>query len=111
MLVALNTKGNQQAAATESTDEVIDHLLDYLATYYNDSIVYRARKMVLASHWDASFHNESKGWSRAGAHIFLEEYEPIPIWNRPILTIAQVIKNFNSSAAEAELGAILITAK
>ena len=39
------------------------------------------------------------------------ENEPIPIWNGPILTIAQFIKKFMSSAAESELGAILITEK
>ena len=57
VLVFLNTIGTQQAAATESTNESIDHLLDNLATYPNDGIVYRAIKMVLAVYSDAEFHN------------------------------------------------------
>ena len=67
--------------------------------------------MVLAAYSDAVLHNESKGLSRAGSHVFLAEDEPIQIWNGPILTIAQVIKLVMSSAVEDELGAIFITAK
>ena len=62
--------------------------------------------MILAAHSDAGFHNESKGRSRSGAHIFLSEDDPIPRWNVPILAIAQVIKFAMTSAAEAELAAL-----
>ena len=81
MLVALNTLGTQHEAATESTNEAIDHLLDYFSTYPKNGDVYRSRKIVLATHSDAGFHNEFKGQSRAGNHVFLAEYEPIPGWN------------------------------
>ena len=57
VLVALNTIGTQQAVSTESTNEAIDHLLDYLATYPNNGILYRAKKMVLAVNSYAGFHN------------------------------------------------------
>ena len=67
--------------------------------------------MVLAAHSDAGFNNESKGRSRAGDHIFLSEDDPEPKWNGPILTIAQIIKFVMTSAAEAELGALFVTAK
>jgi hypothetical protein len=111
LLVALNAIGMQQSAATQQTQQAIDQLLDYVATYPNDGIIYRSSEMVLAAHLDAGFNNESKGRSRAGAHIFLSEDEPEPKWNGPILTIAQIIKFVMSSAAEAELGALYITAK
>ena len=67
--------------------------------------------MVLAAHSDAGFNNESKGRSRAGAHIFLSENDPEPKWNGPVLTVAQIIKFVLSSAAEAEMGALYDTAK
>ena len=67
--------------------------------------------MILAAHSDAGFHNESKGRSRAGAHIFFSEDDPLPRWNGPILSIAQVIKFVMTSAAEAELAALYITAQ
>ena len=36
---------------------------------------------------------------------------PTPKWNDDVLTIAQIIKFVMSSVAEAELGALYITAK
>ena len=86
-------------------------LLDYVTTYPNDGILYCAIDMILAAHSDAGFHNQTKGRSRAGAHIFLAEDEPIPCWNGAILTIAQIIKFVMASTAEAELGVLFITAK
>ena len=86
-------------------------MLDYLATYPDDGIVYRSSNMILAAHSDAGFHNESKGRSQAGAHIFLSEDDPIPRWNGLILAIAQVIKFVITSAAEAEFAALYITAQ
>ena len=73
VLLALNTIGTHQDTATESTNEAINNLLDYLATYPNYVIVYKASSMVLATHVDTGFHNESKVRSRTGAHVFLSE--------------------------------------
>ena len=43
-------------------------LLDYLATYPNNGITYRASDMVLGGHADAAYLNVSKARSRAGAY-------------------------------------------
>ena len=80
-----------------------------MVTYPDDVIIYRSSIVVLAVHSDAGFHNKFKGWSRAGAHVFLAEDDPFPRWNGPILTVAQIIKFVMTSAAEAELGALFIT--
>ena len=101
LLVTLNSIGTLESAATEATNAAFNQMLDYLATYPNDGIVYRASNMILAAHSDASFHNESKGCSQAGAHIFLSEDDPVPQWNRPILSIAQGIKFVMTSSTEA----------
>ena len=111
LLVALSAIGSQQASATEATNKAIHQLLDYCATYPDDGILYRASNMVLAGHDDAGFNNETKARSRAGAHIFLSENESIPRWNGPVLTIAQIRKYVVSSAAEAEMTALFLTAK
>ena len=71
LLVALSAIGAQQAAATEDIAEAIEQLLDYVATYPNDGILFRKSDMILAAHADAGFLNESRARSRAGAHIFL----------------------------------------
>ena len=86
-------------------------LLDYVATYPNHGILYRASDMVLVTHADAGFHNETKGRSRAGAHIFLAKDESYPCLNGAILTVDQIIKFVMASAAEAELGALFIAAQ
>ena len=63
LLLSLNAIGTKQATANESTNEAINHLLDYLATYHNDGIIYRSITMVLAAHSYLGLHNESKGRS------------------------------------------------
>ena len=71
LLVALSAIGSQQAAATEETAAAIEQLLDYVATYPNDGILFRKSDMILAAHADAGFLNKSRARSRAGAHILL----------------------------------------
>ena len=67
--------------------------------------------MVLGAHSDAAFLNASNSRSRAAAHIMCSEDDPVPSYNGPILTIAQIIKCVMSSAAEAELAGLFICAK
>ena len=45
------------------------------------------------------------------ANIFLSENEPIHRWNGNILNIAKIMKYVPSLASEAEMGALLLTAK
>ena len=111
LLVALSAIGAQQAAAIEDTAAAIEELLNYVATYPNDVILFRNSDMILAAHVDAGFLNKSRARSRAGAHIFLSENEPKPKLDGPILTIAQIIKTAMASAAEVEIAALYITAK
>ena len=111
LLVSLSAIGFQQASATKATGAAIDQLLDYVATYPNDGITYRASDMLLAAHADAGYLNKSKGRSCAGVHIFLSEDTPTLAFNGPVLTIAEIIKFVMSSAAESKLSALFIAAK
>ena len=67
--------------------------------------------MVLASHSNAAYLNVTKARIRAGAHIMLSEDVLVPTYNSPIINIAQIIRNFMSSAAEAELAGLFICDK
>ena len=71
LLVALRELGQQQAAATQSTNDDILQLLDYVTTYPSDGITYRSREMILSAYSDAAYLNVTKACSRAGAHIML----------------------------------------
>ena len=105
LLVALSIIGSQQAAATEATADAIHQLLNYVATYPNNGITYRASDMVLAEHSDAGYLNYTCVCSHAGAHIFLFEDEPMPKHNGPILTIADIIKFVMYSSTKSKLSA------
>jgi hypothetical protein len=111
LLATLSVIGTQQAKATENTATAVNQLLDYVATYPSDGITYRASNTILAAHSDASFLTEPNARSRAGAHIFLTEDNPIPHQNRPVLMLSQVIKYVMASTAEAELAALYNTAR
>ena len=111
LLVALGELGQQQASATEATNDSITQLLDYVATYPSDDITCRASGMVLSAHLDAAYLNVTKACSRAGAHVMLSEDFPAPAYNVPVLTVVQIIKKVMSSSAEAELAGLFICAK
>ena len=78
LLVGFSAIGSQQAAAAKRTNETINQILDYCATYPADGILYHFRDMVLCAHSDAGFHNEIKGRSRAGEKIFFSENDAMP---------------------------------
>ena len=111
ILVVLSELEQQQAAATQATNDDIMQLLDYVATYPSDGITFRASYMVLASHSNAAFLNVTKYCFRYGSHIMLSEDVPVPTYNGPILIITQIIRNVMSSASEAELAGLFICVK
>jgi hypothetical protein len=111
LLVALSAIAARQSYATVATEQAVHLLLDYVATYPADGIVYRSSDMILCAHTDAGFLNKTNSRSRAGAHIFLSENNPFPRFNRAILSIAQIIKYVMASAAESELAALFVTAR
>ena len=111
LLVDLSAIVYQKYYSTQHTNEEIMQILDYCATYPTDGILYRSSNMVLCAHSDAGFYNESKGCSRAGAQILLSENDAMPWCNGPVLTLPLIIKFVMSSASEAELGALFITAQ
>jgi hypothetical protein len=54
---------------------------------------------------------EANARSRAGGHMFLENWGSIPTNKGVVLNIFQIIKAVMLSAAEAELGAFFINVK
>ena len=78
LLVSLSAIGSQQASTTQRTNDAINQIIDYCATYPADGILYCSSDMVLCAHSEAGFHNESKGRSIAGVHIFISENGAMP---------------------------------
>ena len=119
LLVALGLIAMKTHAPTTLTDVIMTHLLNYVHTYPNDGITltltltltHRKSGMQLAAHSDAVCLNENQAKSRASAHMHVSKNVPIPSFNGAVMTNAKFMKNVMSSAAEAELASLLITAK
>ncbi len=110
LLVALNANSAQQVKAMLDIEQLVEMLLNYVATYPNDNIVYRASDMVLWMHADAGYINKTWSRSRAGAHIYLSEDDPTPCFNGAVLILATIIKCVMALSAKPELAAIFIAA-
>ena len=66
--------------------------------------------MVLAALSDMTYLNETRARSRSGSHIFCSDNDPITLYTGPVLYLAQIINLIMSSASEAELVGLFITA-
>ena len=86
-------------------------LLDYVAAHPDAVVTFAASKMTLSVHSDASYLVEPKARSRAGGHYFLSDNSENPENNGAVLSVAQIIKNAMSSAAEAKIGALFINSR
>ena len=111
ILTTLRSIVSEHARATQASNKAANHLLDYLSTYPNDGITYRSSSTILAAHSDAAYLNETRAISCAGSHIFCSYNDPINRKNGLILSLAQIINVVVSSASEAELAGLFITAK
>ncbi len=60
LLVAFSAIAARQANATVATEQAVNLLLDYVATYSNDGIVSGASNMILCAHTDAGFFSFQK---------------------------------------------------
>ena len=96
---------------TTFTLKEVHHLLEYVATYPDDGMLFRASNTQLSAHSDAGYLNEPKTKSRASARMHLSENVHVPAFNGAVLTIAQIIKFVMSSAAELELASLFITTR
>jgi hypothetical protein len=98
LLVALSTIAARQSCAAIATKQAVYLLLDYVATYPSDNIIYQASIMILCAHSNAGFLNETISCSHARAHIFLLENKPFLRFNGAVLSITQIIKFGMASA-------------
>ncbi len=110
LLAALSAIAACQSYTTVATEQAVHLLLDYVATYPLDGIIYQSSDMILCAHTNAGFLNETNSRSWAGAHIYLSKNDPFPCFNGTVLSIAQIIKFVMASASEAELAALFVTA-
>ena len=89
-------------------------MLDYPATNPDATIRFHASDMILNKYSDASYLSAKNAKSRASGHFFLvsvpKDGEPITL-NGVIHTLCTILKCVVSSAAEADLGTLLMNVK
>jgi hypothetical protein len=112
MLAAIGTLATQQAKPTEQTMTDIVALLNYAATHPDAVVRFHKSDMVLHVESDASYLSAEKARSRAGGFHYLGNQPGTPTaYNGPINILCQIMHTVQSSAAEAELGALFLNAK
>ncbi len=86
----------------------VKQLLDYLATYPEATIHFRASDMILNIHLDAPYLSEPDARSQACGHFFMgwspKDGSPI-LLNGAFYTLCAILRLVIALAAEAELGA------
>jgi hypothetical protein len=107
ILPALNEIASEQAKPTTGTIPKTGMPMDYLHTYPNAVIRYHASDMILKITSDAAYLVQPKAGSRAAVHYHLGWLNSDRI-NGAVDVLCQTIKNFVSSAVEAETGGIYI---
>ena len=106
-LVANGDIASMQAEATEETQEQMQHLMDYAATYPLAKLRYKASAMVLNVHSDASYLTAPKARSRAGGYFFMgHNNKDSSFMNAPIHIECKIMRHVLSSAPEAEIASL-----
>jgi hypothetical protein len=113
VLHALNDLSSAQSKGTQATATAMVHLLNYMATHPDAIIRYYASGIILHIHSNASYLTAPEACSCAGGHFYLSDKpgnQPAPN-NGPVHSLAKIMKNIMSSAAEAEVGGLYINAR
>ena len=108
---AINDISMSQSQPTVSTRKQCTRLMDYVATYPDAYIRYKASKMILSVDSDASYLVLPKACSRIAGFFQLTDGKDAHTKNGPLLVECKTIKHVVSSAAEAEISALFHNAK
>ena len=116
MLVALGDLASAQSTSTEHTAKALTKLLNYAAINPDTEITYHKSDMILHIDSDALYLLVSKCRSQAGGSYYLSDKIGTPSFleknsppiNSPIYVLSKIMRNVVASAAESELGALLL---
>jgi hypothetical protein len=113
LIMPINVLASEQSNATEVPANKIIKLLNYCNTHPETKIHYHASDMLLHIHSDASYLSEDEAKSRASGFFYMgnTNKNDKKLTNGAILIVSKVLKHVMSSAAEVEIGAVLINAK
>ena len=111
ILTAVTTISTRQAKITNTLLQAVERLLSYVNKYPNAKVIYKASKMELITHADASYLCETGARSRAGGIMWLGDKNNPTQVNGAITCISKVIDAVVASAGEAEYAGLFILAQ
>jgi hypothetical protein len=111
LLCQISAIALQPATLTEYTIAHTKQFLNYVDTQEEVVLTYNASDMKFDEHSDASYLSKPKARSQAGGHVFFSRDSTVPHNNCAVLNIAHIIKHVMTSATEAEVAALYITAR
>jgi hypothetical protein len=114
LLVPLVTLASKLSTATSATIDDVSHLLEYYSTHPESSIRYYASEMQLKNDSDASYISETNAKSIIGGYFYLGNNTNLstkPLSNCPLLCHTTVFKHVVPHVADAEFGAVFVSAK
>ena len=109
ILPALNEIASEQAHPTQKTKQKAQRLMDYVNTYKEAYIRYKASDMVLHIDSDAAYLVAPKARSRVAGYFHLSDHPSKtqhPTLNGAIHVECKTLRHVVSSAAEAETGGV-----
>ena len=112
-MATLNELASAQSQGTQVTASQ-QKMMDYCHTHSDAKSRYCAIQVKLHIHSDASYLSASKARGRVGGHFFLSKnFNPTSQTkhNEAILVVAAILKDVLASAAQEELGGLLINYK
>jgi hypothetical protein len=114
VLMALSSIAIKKLKETTSTMAKEKQLLDYLVTYPDATICFRASDMIMKVHSDASYLSEADARSRACSHFLMgwspKDGDPIKL-NSAFFTLCAILRFVITSAVEVELGTLFLNCK
>jgi hypothetical protein len=112
LIMSVNVLASEKTRAAAATADKIIKLLNYCTTHPEATLRYHASDMILKIHSDAPYISEREAHSRAGDFFYMGSNtdKANRLTNGAILIISTVLKHIISSAAEAEIGAVFLSA-
>ena len=112
---ALNEIALKQSKPTETTNDKIDMLLNYLATYPNARIRFYASDMILYADSDAAYLISEGAKSRIAVYFYCSNKStttpPTPPLNAPVHVECKFLRHVVTSAAEAETAGLFLNSQ
>ena len=109
ILPALNEIASEQAQPTQQTKKKAQRLMDYVNTYPDAFLRFRASDMILHIDSDAAYLVAPRARSRVAGYFHLAEHPfktKHPTLNAAIHVECKTLRHVVSSAAEAEIGGV-----